>query len=649
MTLNLPLAFPGFHENVEVVLGRAPVLALAALAGAVSAAFPASTSADVGPAGFGISDDLHIPSISLDDTFDELQPKSFRLIAQWPALNDPGYIAQVRDRIAEANASVRTPGGMEIAVTFSVPPQTWQGVALTGQAWIDQVKPFVDRFSADVEWWSPMNEPGLKGWTFTPAGASFLADASVRLKSHLEQNHPSDRLLSPDFNDHYNADGTLKRHPAGDSFVQRYVMKFAAAGGQFGSAIAWHPYGAVRRMSMASTDDLVATLNATSGASLPIWVTEAGAHVNDNYVPGQTEAQQDSQVRWMTDTTSGLASHDRVTRINYYNMRQEPDTASPVCQPKPGFPWDTGLVRACGDKRPAWFSWCLASRQRDAACYDDSPTVASWGPYRLDVFWRGSGDDAAIYTRSWDTSAWSAVFGLGGATSSGSAAVAPASRRLDVYARGVDNQVWLRRYDGTAWSQWSALGGLTYASPAASLRRGTSIVDVFIRSRDDTILHRYRNGSTWSSGWASIGAPPGGARSAPAALSNSSGRIDVFVRGADSAIWRRSWTTSWGPWTSLGGTATSAPAVASRGTNRVDLFVRGAAGDVQHRSYNGSSWSSWASLGGYALSAPAAVAPNSNRIDTWVRGADNALHHKVWQAATGWSGWSGTWLGGPRP
>ena len=139
------------------MLGRAPVLATAVLSCVLVGAFPAAATADVGPSGFGISDDHHIPSISLDETFDELQPKSFRLVASWAALNDPGYVAQVRDRIAEANAAVRQPGGMEIAVTFSVPPQTWQGVPLTGQAWIDQVKAFVDRFSANVEWWSPMN------------------------------------------------------------------------------------------------------------------------------------------------------------------------------------------------------------------------------------------------------------------------------------------------------------------------------------------------------------------------------------------------------------------------------------------------------------------------------------------------------------
>lgn len=628
-------------------------IAARALVAVVFATLPASASADVGPGAWGISDDFHVPSIALDESFGELAPTSFRMIAAWDQLGDPAYRSQIQARIDEANAAARTPGGMEIAVSFSVPPQNWQGVPLTGQAWIDQVMPFIERFTPDVEWWSPVNEPGLKGWTFTPSGASMVADFSVRLKSYLEQSQPADKLLSPDFNDHYNSDGTLKRHLDGTSFVERYLKLFDRAGGQFGTAVSWHAYGAVRHKSFLSTDDLVTTLTATKGAGLPIWVTEAGAHVDDTRVPGQTEAEQDAQVRWMTDTVSGLASHDAITRMSHYHMRQEVDTTVPACQPKAGFPWDTGLVRACGEKRPAWYTWCLAARQGDAACYDDSPGVASWSSSRLDVFWRGDGDDAAIYRRWWDGSTkrpspWSNVVTLGGATSSSPAVAAPAAKRLELYVRGIDNAVWHRRYDGTSWTGWSQLGGMTYASPAASPRRGTSIVDVFIRGTDNAIHHRYRNGTAWSSGWASIGAPPGGAASAPAAVSNGTGKIDVFVRGGDSAIWRTTWTTSWSPWTSVGGATTSAPAVTSRGTDRLDLFVRGLDGQVYRSLNNGVGWSAWVPLGGFTVSAPAAVATSTNRIDLWARGANNALQHKFWQPL-GWSGWSETWFAGPRP
>jgi hypothetical protein len=619
---------------------------LVALAFAALALLPASSSADVGPGGWGISDDFHVPSLSLNPAYDELAPKTFRLIAQWHQLGEPGYLNQIQAKIAEANAAARAPGGMEIAVSFSVPPQTWQGVPLTGQAWIDQVKPFIARFTPDVEWWSPMNEPGLKGWTFTPSGAAAVADYSVRLKSYLQESHPTDKQLSPDFNDHYNTDGTLKRHPDGTSFVERYVKLYDKAGGEFGSAVSWHAHGAVRYKSLLATDDLVTTLAATKGATLPIWVTEVGSHVNDTRAPGQTEAQQDDQVKWIVDTTSGLASHDRVTRLSYYHMRQETDVTAPACQPQPNFPWDTALQTACGKRRPAWYTWCLAARQRDAACYDSSPSAASWGPARLDVLWAGNTDDLGVYRKSWGGTAWSGTSSLGGTTTSTPVVIAPAANRLEVYARGSDNNVWSRLYNGTTWTDWSKIVGATYASPAASVRSGTSIVDLFVRGSDNALYQNTRDG-TWT-GYRSIGAPPGGATSAPAAISNAPGKVHVFVRGADSAIWQRTWTTSWGPWTYVGGAVTSAPAVASRGTNRLDLFVRGTDGQIYHRFNDGGSWSGWSALGGSTLSSPTAVAPSSKRIDVWARGTDDALQHKVWQQGTGWSAWSATWFAGPR-
>jgi hypothetical protein len=333
--------------------------------------------------------------------------------------------------------------------------------------------------------------------------------------------------------------------------------------------------------------------------------------------------------------------------MHYYHMRKEVDPTAPTCQPKADFPWDTALVRPCGEKRPAWYTWCLAARQKDAACYDDSPGAASWGPSRLDVFWRGSGDDAAIYRKSWAPTSWSTVSTLGGGTSSSPAVVAPAANRLEVYVRGSDNFTWYRRYDGTAWSSWTSIRGKSYESPAASARRGTSIVDVFVRAVDDGIYHRYRDGNTWSAIWAPIGAPPGGATSAPAALSNASGKIDVFVRGADSGIWQKTWNGSWSGWTSIGAVSTSAPAVDSRGPNRIDVFYRGTDGQIYQRTNNGAGWLDRGTIGGSAISAPAAVATGSDRLDLWVRSTAGTIQHRVWKSTSGWTGWSDVWFAGP--
>jgi hypothetical protein len=78
------------------------------------------------------------------------------------------------------------------------------------------------------------------------------------------------------------------------------------------------------------------------------------------------------------------------------------------------------------------------------------------------------------------------------------------------------------------------------------------------------------------------------------------------------------------------------------------VFIRGTDGQ-DYRSYNdGGGWSAWAALGGATVSAPAAVATSATRIDLWARAATGVLRHNVWQSSQGCSGWSDTWLKGPR-
>src|SRR5918998_747053 len=167
---------------------RAAVSLLFALAAALPALAAAPASADVGPRGWGISDDFHTPRVSLDATFDELAPQSFRMTAWWESLDDPAFLEQVETRIAEANAAAPPGRDMEIAVSFSSPREP----VTDGRAWIARAAPFIDRFSSDVEWWSPANEPNLRGWTFSPEGASMVADFSRRPESYLAPRHPAD-------------------------------------------------------------------------------------------------------------------------------------------------------------------------------------------------------------------------------------------------------------------------------------------------------------------------------------------------------------------------------------------------------------------------------------------------------------------------
>jgi hypothetical protein len=151
----------------------------------------------------------------------------------------------------------------------------------------------------------------------------------------------------------------------------------------------------------------------------------------------------------------------------------------------------------------------------------------------------------------------------------------------------------------------------------------------------------------WSA-WANdAGAPPPGIAhgSTPAVSSWSSDRLDVFVHGADGAIWQRTWDgSSWGTWTDLYGVAVGNPTAVSYEPGQIDLFVVGTDGRIYHKFWDGNVWSGWFSdiqappPGIYPGASPAVSSWGPGRLDVVVRGADNAVWHDS-NSGYGWSGW----------
>jgi glycosyltransferase involved in cell wall biosynthesis len=173
------------------------------------------------------------------------------------------------------------------------------------------------------------------------------------------------------------------------------------------------------------------------------------------------------------------------------------------------------------------------------------------------------------------------------------------------------------------WSRWEPLGGVLTSGPGAcSWSPGR--VDVFVRGTDNALWHKWFSGG-WS-GWESLG---GVLTSDPAAVSWGANRIDVFVRGTDNALWHKWFSGGWSGWESLGGVLTSGPGACSWSSGRLDVFVRGTDNALSHKWFSGG-WSGWESLGGVLTSDPAAVSWGADRIDVFVRGTDNALWHKWW-------------------
>lgn len=146
-----------------------------------------------------------------------------------------------------------------------------------------------------------------------------------------------------------------------------------------------------------------------------------------------------------------------------------------------------------------------------------------------------------------------------------------------------------------------------------------------------------------ANGWRSLG---GGFTTGPAAVSWGPGRIDVFGRGEDNALWH-AWFENgrWSDWELLGGGLTSRPAAASRGHRRLDVFARGTDNAIWHRSFDGDDWSRWGSLGGELDSGPAASAwPTTGfllwrreRLDVFARSERRGLMQRTYTGR--WAPW----------
>ncbi|HWJ06316.1 MAG TPA: C1 family peptidase [Steroidobacteraceae bacterium] len=198
-----------------------------------------------------------------------------------------------------------------------------------------------------------------------------------------------------------------------------------------------------------------------------------------------------------------------------------------------------------------------------------------------------------------------------------------------------------------AWSGWASQGGVLTSDIAVS-RNADGRMEIFVRGTDNAVWHKWQvaPNSSWS-GWASQG---GVITSEIAVGRNLDGRLELFVRGTDNALWHK-WqvapSSGWSGWATQGGILTSNIAVAANADGRMEVFVRGTDNALWHKWQvaPNSGWSGWTSLGG-VLTSDIAVERNADgRLEVFVRGTDNALWHK-WQVApnSGWSGW--TSLGG---
>jgi spore germination protein YaaH len=210
------------------------------------------------------------------------------------------------------------------------------------------------------------------------------------------------------------------------------------------------------------------------------------------------------------------------------------------------------------------------------------------------------------------------------------------------HLRGVG--IWNLNFGGGAPELWNLLGakfastlylgGSLTSGPDASAMSSTHS-DVFVRGADNALWHRYRVASGWSD-WERLG---GYLTTDPTAVSWGPNRVDVFAAGTNNGLWHLWWDPAgWHGWESLGGILTSGPDAASRGSGLLDVYARGTDSGLWHIWWDAAGWHGWQSLGGIITSDPSAVAWGPSAVDAFARGTDNGLWRLHWDG-TSWSGW----------
>jgi hypothetical protein len=179
-------------------------------------------------------------------------------------------------------------------------------------------------------------------------------------------------------------------------------------------------------------------------------------------------------------------------------------------------------------------------------------------------------------------------------------------------------------------------------------------VHIFARGSDNALWHLSGDGESDWTDWESLGTIFSGD---PAVCSSAPGRLDVFALRPDSRaplymdrhIWQRTFQNgAWSDWQPLALDALGSPVVVSSGPGVIDLFVYiapwfGVGDDIGHAHFENNIWSGWEIVpGSSGKRAPAVTSRGPGRMDLFALDQLQAVWHVEFDA--GWKTWES--LGG---
>jgi aryl-phospho-beta-D-glucosidase BglC (GH1 family) len=213
---------------------------------------------------------------------------------------------------------------------------------------------------------------------------------------------------------------------------------------------------------------------------------------------------------------------------------------------------------------------------------------------------------------------------------------------LDPSWSGVASRPMTRRLRIILLPRWTSLGG-RINSGLSAIQNQDGRLDVFSRGTDGALWHISQTAPNdgWSA-WSSLG---GQITARIAAARNADGRLAVFVRGTDGALWQNAQTApnaGWSAWAPLGGAIDDLFAPAQHADGRLAIFARGDDGALWHteQTQPNGAWGPWSSLGVQVEGALAVIANAGGRLEVFSRSPSGAVEHISETAPGGsWSGW----------
>ena len=185
------------------------------------------------------------------------------------------------------------------------------------------------------------------------------------------------------------------------------------------------------------------------------------------------------------------------------------------------------------------------------------------------------------------------------------------------------------------WDDINPEPWLQYQGPrAAAVSSSSNRMDVFVRGTGGAYQDSW-NGSSWSWG-STLQLTPAGTNFAGqlSAVSNAPNQIFLYGIGTDGKLYQNYATnnTNWNGWSSLDQPKPpdcpttvqliGTPAAVSWASQQnLSIFARGIDGQLYHKYYSPSGgWGPWQCLGGYAIADPTAISPGSNQLHVFVLG-----------------------------